>query len=143
MFKRIISTILISSLLLISACAGKSPSPVMIMQYGDDQKSCKKLKQEMLYIQGEIQNLMPKTDKTGKNVGLGVAGIFFIVPWFFMDFKNGEQQEYDAYRQRYNHLANITSDKDCHIQAQKYPSSAEIVAEMEKAKKKQEAEQQK
>jgi len=35
---------------------------------------------------------------------VGIAGVFFLVPWFFMDFKNAEAQEHEAYRKRYNHL---------------------------------------
>ena len=108
----------------------------MAIQYGDDAKSCKQLKHEIITTQGEMQRILPKTDKTVKNVTLGVAGLFFLVPWFFMDFKNGDQQEYDALRQRYNHLNSIASGKNCDVVAQHYPTSAEIVAEMEKEKKK-------
>src|SRR5690606_20679539 len=83
-------------LITISACGGRTPNPVMVAQYGDYQKSCKALEFEMTTIQGEIQRLLPKSDKTGQNVALGVAGWFLLVPWFFMDFKNAEQTEYEA-----------------------------------------------
>ncbi len=138
MSKKLLSLCLILLMLNISACGGKTASPVMITQYNDDNLSCKQLKYEMNHIQSEIQNLLPKTDKTVKNVALGVAGAFLLVPWFFMDFKNGEQQEYDAYRHRYNHLARIASDKECGIKKEQYPTSAEIVAAMEKTKKEKE-----
>lgn len=138
MIKKLLSLCLIILMLNISACGGKNASPIMITQYNDENLSCKQLKYEMTHIQGEIQNLLPKTDKTTKNVALGVAGCFFLVPWFFMDFKNGEQQEYDAYRHRYNHLARIASEKECGIKKEQYPTSAEIVAAMEKANKEKE-----
>ena len=94
----------------------------MVAQYGDYQKSCKALEFEMMTIQGEIQRLLPKSDKTGQNVALGVAGWFLLVPWFFMDFKNAEQTEYEAYRQRYNHLATIALDKKCKVTPVELPS---------------------
>lgn len=136
MHKKIVATLLTISILSLTACGGKTASPVMIMQHGDDEKSCKQLKYEITHIQNEIQAILPKTDHTAKNVALGVAGAFFLVPWFFMDFKNGEQQEYDALRHRYNHLSSIALQKDCHLKTKQYPTSAEIIAEVEKAKKK-------
>ena len=39
---------------------------------------------------------------------LRAVGAFFLVPWFFVDFKNAEAQEYEAYRQRGNHLSRLT-----------------------------------
>ena len=48
--------------------------------------------------------LIPASDKTAKNVALGIAGWFLLVPWFFMDFSQAEQTEINALRQRHNHL---------------------------------------
>jgi len=106
--------------------------PVMISQYGDEKKSCSSLKHELKITQNEIQRLLPERDKTAKNVALGVAGAFFIVPWFFMDFKNAEAQEYESYRQRYNHLSTIAIDKNCGLSEKRYPSIQEIQREYEK-----------
>jgi hypothetical protein len=75
----------------------------------------------MAFIQGEIQRLIPQTEKTGKNVALGVTGFFFIVPLFFMDLSQAEQIEVDAYRQRYNHLLIIAADKQCGTEGQPIP----------------------
>jgi len=88
----------------------------MVQQYGDDKKSCKGLEREMVFIQSEIQRLIPKTEKGGKNAALGVTGFFFIVPLFFMDLSQAEQMEIDAYRKRYNHLLIISGDKNCGIE---------------------------
>ncbi len=112
--------------------------PVMVAQYGDSQKSCDSLKFEMTNVQSEIQRLLPKRDKTGKNVALGVAGWFLLVPWFFMDFKNAEAQEYEAFRQRYNHLATIAIDKKCGVTPQEFMSIQQMQIEYEKAKKEEE-----
>ena len=102
-------------------CAGRAPNPVMIQQYGDDNKSCQGLEREMTFIHGEIQRLVPQTEKTGKNVALGVTGFFFIVPLFFMDLSKAEQIEIDAYRQRYNHLLIIAGDRECGIEGEEIP----------------------
>lgn len=130
--KLIINIFAIASILIVTGCGGRTANPVMIAQYGDQNKSCEALQFEMMNVQGEIQRLLPKTDKTGKNVALGVAGWFLLVPWFFMDFKNAEQTEYEAYRQRYNHLASLAMSKNCGVEPASYPSVQEMKAEYEK-----------
>lgn len=125
MLKKPVCSLMIVGMLL-TACGGRTAHPVMAVQYGDDQKSCEALEFEMANAQAEIARLLPKTDKTGKNVALGVAGWFLIVPWFFMDFKEAEAIEYQAYRQRYNHLASLAMSKDCGVEPEKYPSLEEI-----------------
>lgn len=129
MFRKVISSFCILGML--AACAGRTANPVMIAQYGDQKKSCKALEFEMVNIQGEIQRLLPKTDKTGQNVALGVAGWFLLVPWFFMDFKNAEATEYEAYRQRYNHLAILAMDKGCDVEPVDLPSVDEMKKQYE------------
>lgn len=123
-------------LLSLSACGGRTAAPVMVAQYGDQNKSCKALQFEMTNIEGDIQRLLPKTDKTGQNVALGVAGAFFLVPWFFMDFKGAEQTEYEALRQRYNHLATIAMDKNCGVKPVALPSVTEMQQKAQEAESK-------
>ncbi len=130
--KKLVNLALCVSIFSLTACGGRTPSPVMIAQYGDQNKNCKALEFEMTTIQGEIQRLLPKTDKTGKNVALGVAGWFFLVPLFFMDFKNAEAVEYEAYRQRYNHLASLAMSKDCSTEVINLPSVQQMKEEYEK-----------
>jgi len=115
-----------------SACGGRTAAPVMAAQYGDTSKNCKALEYEMTAAQNEMNRLLPKSDKTGQNVALGVAGAFLLVPWFFMDFKNAEQTEYEAYRQRYNNLASLAMSKNCKVEVQQYPSVDEMRHEYEK-----------
>ena len=100
-------------LVVLIGCAGRAPNPVMIQQYGDGKKSCQALEQDMAFIQGEIQRLLPETEKTGTNTALGITGFFLIVPLFFMDLTQSEQIEVNAFRQRYNHLLIIARDKEC------------------------------
>ena len=106
----------------------------MVQQYGDQSKSCEQLHYEITNTQNEMQRILPKTSKVGKNVALGVAGWFLLVPWFFMDFKNADKQEYEALRQRYNHLTSVAIGKNCEIEKEYYPSVAEMEAEYEKQK---------
>lgn len=98
---------------LLAGCAGRPANPVMVDQVGDTKKSCAAIQAEMRGIEGEIQRLVPQTDKTGKNVGLGIAGAIFIVPLFFMDLTESEKIEVNAYRQRYNRLNVLAVEKKC------------------------------
>ena len=66
----------------VMGCAGRAANPVMIQQYGDNEKTCQTLEREMAFIQGEIQRLIPQTEKTGKNVALGVTGSFSLSRYF-------------------------------------------------------------
>jgi hypothetical protein len=129
---KIINTTLITSIILLSACGGRTANPVMASQFGDNQKSCEALIYEIKNAENEIQLLLPKTDKTGQNVALGVAGWFLLVPWFFMDFKNAEATEYQALRQRHQNLTSIAMTKKCKVSAESYPSIEEMKSEYEK-----------
>lgn len=114
---------------LLTGCAGRAANPVMVQQYGDNAKSCQALELDMSYIESEVQRLVPDTEKTGKNVALGVTGAFFLVPLFFMDFSQAEQMEVNAYRQRYNHLAILAMEKGCETERKpilKAPEPAKI-----------------
>jgi hypothetical protein len=114
--KLLLVTLLITPLIV--GCAGKTANPVMVQQYGDDSRSYGGLEKEMHFIQGEIQHLIPETQKAGKNTVLGITGVFLIVPLFFMDLSDAEQIEVNAYRQRYNHLLIIAGEKDCGLKAE-------------------------
>lgn len=106
---------------ILSGCAGRQAHPVAIRQYGDENRSCAALESELRFIEQEISRLIPQTDKTGKNVGLGIAGAFFLIPWFFMDLSQAEQMEIDAFRQRYNYLVGLSADKGCDKQRKQIP----------------------
>lgn len=131
---KIVKSGLVLSVILLSACGGRTPQPVMVSQYGDQEKSCDALRYDIQYTENEIQRLLPKTDKTGSNVALGVAGWFLLVPWFFMDFKNAEATEYQALRQRHQHLTSIAMSKKCKVTVQSYPSMEEMKEAYEKQK---------
>lgn len=99
-------------------CAGRAANPVLQDQVGDNQKSCDTLQTEMSGIQSQIQKLVPESDKTGKNVGLGIGGFFLLgIPWFFMDLSDAEKAEINAYNMRYNKLMTIATQKKCQFLA--------------------------
>lgn len=110
--KKVISLTLVVSIFLVG-CAGREANLIQVHQFGDEKKTCDELRTELYYIENEISRLLPKSDKTGRNIALGATGIIFIVPLFFMDLKQGEKKEIEAYRQRYNHLLMIAQQKDC------------------------------
>lgn len=98
---------------LITACAGRNPRPVDAMKVTDKEMTCEQIQNELLLANNEIIRLSVDADKTAKNVALGVAGWFLIIPWFFMDLKNAEKAEMEAYRQRLNNLNLLYMNKRC------------------------------
>ncbi|BBB15666.1 uncharacterized protein RVIR1_12040 [Candidatus Rickettsiella viridis] len=110
--KKILASLVITTLLL-SACAGKTPNPIPQHQPGDELLTCSQIKQELLDNRVKVMNLIPKENKMGKNIALGVAGAFVIVPWFFMDFSDAERVEIQGYQLRDNWLRSLSIKKKC------------------------------
>jgi len=108
-----ITAIFMCGVLALAGCGGKAPNPVSQYQPGDEDRSCMGLKSEIAENEAEIARLSPGEDATGKNVALGVAGAFVIVPWFFMDFKDGEGVEIQALKRRNQWLREVAHEKDC------------------------------
>ena len=96
-------------------CAGRTGNPIQVRQFGDEQKSCKQLLAEMSFIESEFARLMPGSSKTGQNIACTATGIFFIVPLFFIDIKQGAKKEISAYQQRYNYLLMLAKQKECKL----------------------------
>ena len=110
---RTVIAVVIAALLV--GCGGRSPNPVSRYQAGDERRGCEGLKVEIAHNESEILKLLPSADATGKNVALGVAGAFFIVPLFFMDFKDAEEIEIKAYRERNLWLREVASRDKCDL----------------------------
>jgi hypothetical protein len=100
-------------ILLVMGCAGRPAHPVMVYQPGDAVRSCDGLERELELIEDDVFRLLPQTDKATKNTRLGVAGIFLLIPFFFMDLSKAEQVEVNALTQRYNHLLEIGDANNC------------------------------
>jgi len=103
------------ALIALTACGGRNANPVARYQIGDENRSCEGLKVEVAHNEQEIIKLIPYEDATGKNVALGVTGAFLIVPLFFMDFKDAEEMEVKALRDRNLWLTELAHRKDCSL----------------------------
>ena len=121
-----------------AGCAGREANPIPIYMPGDENRSCTALKAEIAQLQVDMQRLLPKTDKGLTNALWATAGVFFIVPFFFMDLKGAEKIEFDAMRQRHNRLLVYAAEKSCdfgEVKAERIPSIEERKAAAKKAKK--------
>jgi hypothetical protein len=136
----LMSSILFASTILLTSCAGRDPRPIQISQVGDRDKSCSTLETEMEYIDKDILERFPDASKTGSNTGLGVAGVFLIVPWFFMDFSEADEIEVSALIERYNHLLITAKDKSCDTKRERLPTLKEMRREAKEANKEKQAE---
>jgi hypothetical protein len=110
----------IAAVAVTSGCGGKEANPVSQYQPGDENRSCTGLKAEISSNEAEMAKLIPHEDATGKNVMLGAAGVFLIVPWFFMDFKEGEATELQALKRRNQWLREVATDKGCEVPPSKF-----------------------
>lgn len=97
----------------LTGCAGKTPTPIPQEQPGDLDLTCDQIRTEIKANQQKTLDLVPKTNKTGKNIALGVTGAFFIVPLFFMDFSDAERIEIQSYDLRNNYLMTLANKKRC------------------------------
>jgi len=102
-------------------CAGRAANPVIVYQHGDTSRSCDALERELELIETDILELLPQTDKADQNTKLGVAGVFLLVPFFFMDLSKSEQVEVNALTKRYNYLIEIAETKACGLERQALP----------------------
>lgn len=102
------------SLTFLSACVHTTPMPVQVSQPGDVSMSCQSIVAEM----EEMTNLVKSKDselngQIAKNSALGVTGVFFIVPLFFMDTSDAKTVEGQAAKNRFKKLQQMYSDKKC------------------------------
>ncbi len=133
--------ILLIPALVFAGCGGRQASPIQVYRPGDNNRGCESLKVEMAQLQADMQQILPKTDKSGTNIICGVTGAFLIVPLFFMDFKGADKIEFDAMRNRHNALLAMYVDKNCDMEEGMEPiPSDKAMKEMLKAEKKKAAE---
>ena len=131
--RKIIVSAMIASFLLLAACGGRDPDPIMVSRAGDGQKSCEVLIYDIGNLEYKIHQLLPETEgKTVQNVAYGVAGFYtFFIPWLLIDFNNAEAKEYEALRQRHAHLSTIAIDKGCDVSPSQYPSIEDVKKDYE------------
>ena len=124
--KKVVCIMLIVGMLMMTGCAGREANPVAIYLPGDENRSCEGYKAEIAQLQVDMQRMLPKIDKGVSNALWATAGVFLIVPFFFMDLKDAEKIEFDALRARHNRLLVYAAEKNCDMQgvrAEKIPSA--------------------
>ena len=114
--------LMIAVSLVLSGCIGSEPNPVLRYQVGDEKRSCQSLNAEIASNEAEIIRLVSaKQGTTGYNVAMGVAGIFLIVPWFFMNVKGKETAEINAFRHRNRTLRQFAGGlENCRVPKPKF-----------------------
>ena len=90
-----------------SGCAGRDPNPIAATMPGDENRSCDALLLQRQQVQKEMELLKPKTNKFLTNTA------WLLMFPFLMDLKDAEKIEYDAFRQRSNHLTTLMLEKGC------------------------------
>ncbi|MCY4383880.1 MAG: hypothetical protein OXE44_12095 [Nitrospinae bacterium] len=112
MKKRIYASV--AFMFFVSGCAGSGPNPVARFTPADEKRNCASLKSEIKAIKKDIaKKTSERTDKTYKNLTLGAAGVFLVVPWFFMDLKGKEAAETEALERRNAALRRVAFVKGC------------------------------
>ena len=114
-----------ASAFLVTACGGRKPDPVATYKIGDEKLTCDGIRAELAFIDQQVSKLIPESKKTGKNVALGTAGLFLIVPFFFMDVSDAERVEIEAYQKRALSLEQIAQSKNCDPPSVNPPEGAE------------------
>ena len=111
--KKIIALILVFSISFMG-CASRSPNPIPVAQVGDDTKTCDAITNEMQQmVDAKLIAEGDGNTQVGKNVALGITGVFLIVPWFFMDLGNASTVEQRAAQARFQRLQQMAIDKKC------------------------------
>ncbi len=130
--------LLLSVLIFLAGCAGRTANPIAAYLPGDETRSCKGLKAEIAQLQADMQRILPKTDKGFTNTLWALGGCVVIIPFFFMDLKDAEKIEFEAMRTRHNRLLVYAAEKDCDmmdVRAERIPSVAERKELAKEAKK--------
>jgi hypothetical protein len=112
MLKRFVTFLAIFA---VSGCAGRAANPIDVNQFGDDKKSCGAIITEIKTIENNVQRLVPKTNKSTKNIALGITGLIVPPAWLFMDLSSAEQEEINALKKRHDKLVTIAEGKQCNI----------------------------
>jgi hypothetical protein len=114
----------LSALMLTAACAGRAPAPVAVVQPIDETMSCEAIQAEVNANTQRIAELGSEQGaKVAQNVVAGVAGAFFILPLFLMDFQNAAGKDEAALKSRNDYLASLARQR-CAPQPAAQPARA-------------------
>jgi hypothetical protein len=97
---------------LLSACAGRAPAPIAVVQPIDDSITCEGIRSEVSANNTRIADLGTEHGlKVAQNVVMGVAGAFFILPLFLMDFQGAAGIDERALQSRNSYLASLAKTR--------------------------------
>jgi len=100
--------------LLLTACAGRDPTPVQVAQTGDAARSCAAIDAEIVANNERLGDLgREQGRKVGQNIAAGVAGLVVWPLWFAMDFKGAAKVDQEALEERNKHLAAVARANGC------------------------------
>jgi hypothetical protein len=117
-----VTAMALAAVLLASACAGRAPAPVAVVQPVDETMNCDAIQAEVNANTQRIAELGSEQGaKVAQNVAAGVAGAFLIVPFFLMDFQNAAGKEEAALKSRNDYLATLARQR-CAPQPAAQPS---------------------
>jgi hypothetical protein len=106
---RIISIVACAGL---SACMGRPPTLMAVVQPQDRQTNCEAIMAEVASNTQQIGALGREDGaKVAQNVIMGVAGVFVPVLWLAMDFQNASGKEGTALQQRNAYLASLAETR--------------------------------
>jgi len=98
----------------LSACAGRAPQPVAVVQPQDRYVDCLAIAAEVQANNQKIQELASgEGSRVGQNVAAGIAGLFIWPLWFAMDFQGAAGKEITALQTRQQYLGTLTEQKRC------------------------------
>src|SRR5262252_7988168 len=98
--------------LALSACAGRDPHPVAVVQPQDAQSDCAMLRAEIDANNVQAEKLAEENHaKIAQNVATGVIGVVVWPVWFAMDAKGAAGTEMDALKARQQYLANLAAQR--------------------------------
>ena len=119
-----LSLVVLSLAVLTAACAGRAPAPVAVVQPVDETMTCDAIQAESAANTKRIGELGSEQGaKVAQNVAAGVAGAFFILPLFLMDFQNAAGKEEAALKSRNDYLATLARQR-CAPQPAAQPARA-------------------
>ena len=92
----------------LSACAGRAPAPVAVVQPIDDTMTCSAIQAEVASNNQRIGELGSESGaKVAQNIAAGVAGAILILPLFLMDFQGAAGIDERSLRARNDYLGSL------------------------------------
>lgn len=110
---------IIAAALALSACAGRPPAPVAIVQPIDRSLDCQQIAAEVASNDAKLVELGKESGrKVGQNVAAGVVGLIIWPAWFLMDFQDAAGKDTAALQARQSYLATLAADRRCGVAPQ-------------------------